>query len=46
MLRRLAKRPFGEALLYSKSCPSLTPKLIGDAWLATPSSPSRHSKLG
>jgi len=44
---RLANRPFGEALLYSKSpTPSLTLKLIVDGCQPTPSRTSRRSKFG
>ena len=43
---RRAKSPFGEAPLYSKSTPSLTPKLICDGCVRTPSWVRRRSKLG
>ena len=44
---RLANRPFGEVLAYSKSPrSSLTAKLMSDGWPATPSRSSSRSKFG
>ena len=46
-MARLANRPLGEALVYSKSpLPSLTLKLIVDGCEATPRALSSRSKLG